>query len=340
MSNEPPSSPVASSDRVKSVAADLGFDRCGISQALPIGRADFLREWLSRGYGGTMGYLNRHVASRIDVRSWLPWARSVIVLALNYRQAPREKPADEPRGRVAMYAWGEDYHDVFREKLERMAVRLQAEFSIEAPDEAYAPRAPRIQVCVDTSAILERELAAAAGVGWIGKNTLVMHESLGSYFFLGELITDLELAPDAPALDHCGTCTRCLEACPTQAFVAPYFMDASRCISYLTIEHRSDIDPTLSTKTGDWLFGCDVCQEVCPHNRHAPETQEPRFRLSKKDADGDVDAVFPRLSDIDSWDRTAYERAVAGRATGRARIEMWKRNASLVREQCDPSHSS
>ncbi|MBX3394571.1 MAG: tRNA epoxyqueuosine(34) reductase QueG [Phycisphaerae bacterium] len=335
MSNEPPNSPVFRSNRVKAIAADLGFDRCGVTTASPIGRADFLREWLSRGYAGTMGYLHRHVESRIDVRSWLPWARSIIVVALNYRQAPREKPIDEPRGRVAMYAWGEDYHDVIREKLDRMAGRIQAEFFIDAPDTADLAIAPRVQSCVDTSAILERELAAVSGVGWIGKNTLVMHESLGSYFFLGELITDLELAPDSPAVDHCGTCTRCLEACPTQAFVAPYVMDASRCISYLTIEHRSEIDPTLSTRTGDWVFGCDVCQDVCPHNRHAPESHELRFRPPSQEAS--VDAAFPRLSDIDSWDRAAYERAVAGRATGRARLDMWKRNASLIHKQRDPS---
>jgi epoxyqueuosine reductase len=179
------------------------------------------------------------------------------------------------------------------------------------------------RVCVDTSAIVERELATAAGIGWIGKNTMLLHRSLGSFFVLGEIITDLELAPDPLEPDHCGTCTRCLAACPTAAFPQPYVMDASRCISYLTIEHRGEIDRDLAAKMGDWVFGCDACQAACPFNARAPETAEPRFCAT-------VDDAAPVLEDILSWDEAAYKSFVTGKATSRATLHMWKRNAEIA----------
>lgn len=307
-------------DRIKQAAAEIGFDRCGIAPAAEIPRAEFVREWLAKGFAGTMGYLHRHVESRVDVRAWLPSARSVIVVALNYGQPTPPKPdpgAPGPRGRVAMYAWGEDYHVVVREKLESLVARMREQLA--EPFEA--------KVCVDTSAIIERELAAMAGVGWIGKNTMVLHPSLGSYFFLGAIITDLALTPDAPEPDHCGTCTRCLEACPTQAFPQPYIMDARRCISYLTIEHRGEIEPELAAKMGDWVFGCDVCQEVCPYNREVRQTAEPRF------VPPSADAAWPVLEDIAAWDEAAYRRATDGKAMDRAKLEMWKRNSRIVEEK-------
>lgn len=298
---------------VKRIAADLGFERCGIAPAGPISHDDYFGEWLRQGRAGTMGYLHRHVESRLDVRHMLPAARSVIVVAMNYKQ-PEPVPADEkPRGRVAMYAWGEDYHVVIRDKLELMVSRLRADLG--EPFEARA--------CVDTSAIIEREYAAMAGVGWIGKNTLVMHQSLGSYFFLGVVVADLELVPDSPEPDHCGSCTRCLDACPTGAFPAAYQMDATRCISYLTIEHRGDIEPTLAPQMGDWIFGCDVCQAVCPHNRDAPTMKEPRFLAS-------AESARPALHDVLGWDEKLYANFVNGRATDRAKRLMWKRNATIA----------
>lgn len=243
----------------------------------------------------------------------LPVARSVIVVALNYKQ-PEPSPTDERhRGRVAMYAWGEDYHVVIRDKLELMVSQLRAELG--DPFEA--------RVCVDTSAIIEREYAVKAGVGWIGKNTLVMHQSLGSYFFLGVVVADLELLPDVPEPDHCGSCTRCLDACPTGAFPTAYQMDASRCISYLTIEHRGDIEPALAPQIGDWVFGCDVCQAVCPHNRDAPTMKEPRFL-------GSAESARPALHDVLGWDEALYAAYVEGRATDRAKRLMWKRNATIA----------
>lgn len=300
---------------VKRRAAEFGFDRCGVAPAAPIARSDYFRHWLAGGFAGTMGFLHRHADSRLDVRSWLPAARSVIVVALNYRQPEPSRPDDRPRGRVAMYAWGEDYHVVLREKLEGLLAAMRSEF----------PEPFEARVCVDTSAIIERELAAMAGIGWIGKNTMVMHQDLGSYFFLGEIMTDLDLAPDAPVADHCGSCTRCLDACPTKAFPRAYEMDARRCISYLTIEHRGPIDPVLAADMGGWVYGCDVCQQVCPYNRDAPMTDEARFA-------GTGESAMPALEEIEALDEASYRRLVAGKATERARLEMWKRNAAIARE--------
>jgi epoxyqueuosine reductase len=218
-----------------------------------------------------------------------------------------------------MYAWGEDYHVVLRDRLEALAAQMQT--ILDEPS--------RTHICVDTSAIVERELALAAGIGWIGKNTLVLHPSLGSLFVLGEIITDLPLAPDAPELDRCGTCTRCLDACPTAALIRPHVMDARRCIAYLTIEHRSDIEPDLAAKMDDWVFGCDVCQTVCPYNRRAPQTAEPRFTAT-------LDNAAPVLEDILAWDSPAHKAHVRGNATARASLAMWKRNAEIAHRNTAP----
>ncbi len=305
-------SPRHDSDTIKRLAAELGFDACGIAGAGPIRRADYLRDWLAAGRAGSMAYLHRHLESRVDLTSWLPWARSVIVVATRYDRAAPPMPLDRPRGRVAMYAWDADYHTVLRGRLETLLDRLRD--ALGSPLEA--------RICVDTAAIVERELAEAAGIGWVGKNTLVMNAAIGSTFFLGEIITDRPLAPDAPATDRCGRCTRCLDACPTGALTAPYQMDAGRCISYLTIEHRDDIDDNLAAEMNDWVFGCDECQTVCPHNRPRPgETVEPV----------DTDAAFPPLDEITDWDQSAYRHAVKGKAQSRAKLQMWQRNAEIAR---------
>lgn len=300
----------------KTAAIAVGFDLCGICTAGPIAHADYLRDWLAAGRSGTMRYLHNHVTSRVDLTTWLPWARSVIVVGLNYRQPAPEIPADDNRrrGNVAMYAWGEDYHVVMRDKLEQLSALLSERIGA-----AFQSR-----ICVDTAAVVERELAMAAGVGWIGKNTMAIHPRLGSFIFLGELVTDLEIAPDAPMADHCGSCTRCLDACPTDAFPAPYEMDARRCISYLTIEHRQDFDPELADKLGDWIYGCDDCQSVCPFNHWEVPSQEPRFRPI------DTSAAFPVLSEIVDADDATLRRAHKKRATRRAKPAMWRRNARAV----------
>jgi epoxyqueuosine reductase len=314
---------LARSALVKQLALEAGFDQCGIAQAGPIPRGEYLENWLASGRAGDMSYLHRHRASRIDVRAWLPWARSVIVVALNYHQPAPDRPDDSARGRVAMYAWGEDYHDVLRGKLEHLVADLRKRWH--EPFEA--------KVCADTSAITERELAAMAGLGWIGKNTLVLNKKLGSYFFLGEIVVELELSPDPPMTDHCGSCTRCLDACPTQAFPEPYEMDAGRCISYLTIEHRGEVDPALAAKMGDWVFGCDVCQEVCPFNRDARPTAEPRLVATS------VEAAWPRLDEIDEWVGKKYRDHVSDRAVERATKATWQRNARIARSNGDNRNS-
>jgi epoxyqueuosine reductase len=309
-------SPVELNLRIKALASSLGFQRCGIAEARSVRRADYVRVWLNSGRAGTMTYLQRNVELRLDPRQLLPGANSVIVTAMVYRQEPcaTEQPASTgPFGRVAMYAWGEDYHTVIRERLHEMVAALRREISV--PFEA--------RVCVDTAPVLERAWAEEAGVGWIGKNTLVMHEDLGSYLFLGSIVTTLDASPDPQAENRCGTCTACLEACPTSALPVPYQMDAARCISYLTIEHRGPIDPELAEKQGVWIFGCDLCQEVCPFNRHSPLTQEPRFSIR---------APGPRIpvEEVLSWTGPEHRRVTRGSATGRATEAMWKRNADIV----------
>lgn len=310
--------------RVKSLAERFGLAACGVARAEPIGRAGYVRDWIARGMAGEMTYLEKHAETMLDPGKLLPGARSVIVVAdVYHREMPEGElgsaagesgSADEPaRGRVAMYAWGEDYHRVVKEKLFGMADALRAE--VDPPFEA--------KVCVDTAPLIEREFAARAGIGWIGKNTLALSESLGSYFFLGAIVTTLEIAADEAAVDHCGSCTACLDACPTDAFPAPYQMDARRCISYLTIEHRSEIDPPLASKMGDWIFGCDDCQTVCPFNRKAPLTDEPRYDLDRAGASLELDAVR-------SWEIEDYRAALTRSAMKRAKLPMLKRNAEIA----------
>jgi len=299
---------------VKDVAASMGFERCGITRAEPIGRADYLASWLRAGNAGSMEYLHRNFAARANPAELLPGASSAVVVALLYHQLrPAGELDDRSRGRVAMYAWGDDYHDVLRSKLRRLVEQLHVE--IAEPFDA--------RICVDTAPIVERELAAAAGIGWISKNTMVLDSDLGSYFFLGVVLTTLELEPDAPVPDHCGSCTACLDACPTSAFPRPYQMDASRCISYLTIEHRGEISTPFQEMMGDWVFGCDVCQEVCPFNRHAPATREPRFAARSS-------VSTPVLDDMSSWTPEDYRRHVSGSAMSRAKRDMLHRNAEIA----------
>ncbi len=247
---------------IKSRALDLGFDRVAVGPATPPPNGEAFGRWLDAGYAGSMGYLARTRAERADPRRLLPGARSVVAVALSYAPAA---PAPEDWRPVACYAWGRDYHDVMRPKLAALAGSI---------DETAGPGV-RSRAAVDTSAVLERDLAARAGLGWTGKNTNVLSPELGSYFFIGIVLTTADLEPDAPQPDRCGTCTACLDACPTRAFVAPYVLDARRCISYLTIEHRGDIAAGLADDLGEWIFGCDVCQQVCPWNRKAPVTRQP-----------------------------------------------------------------
>ena len=306
-------------DQVRKLAEQAGFEAVGIALPGPITGAAYFNLWLDRGRQGEMDYLARTRDIRLDSRHLLEGARSIIVVADQY------KPADEPqenahsagkRGRIARYAWGRDYHRLLRKKLHRLADKLH-----ETIPEPFQSR-----VCVDTAPIVEREAAAAAGLGWIGKNTLALNPKLGSYFFLGEILTTLELVPSKPMTDHCGSCTRCLDACPTQAFIGPYKMDPTRCIAYLTIEHRTEIPADLQPKMGDWVFGCDVCQEVCPFNRKSPPTSEPGYQLSK---DRPL-PPRPLLEPILNWTDQDRQTQLKGSAMKRATKAMWQRNATIA----------
>lgn len=245
-----------------------------------------LGEWLGRGYQGGMSYLERNRDLRTDPRLLVPGARSVISLLYNYK--PTKDLADNGSYKVARYAYGEDYHQVLRDLLKTLLQRIREEIG-EVEGRGFTDSAP----------VMERQWAARAGLGWLGKNTLLLNRNLGSYFFIAELITDLELAYDGPVRDYCGTCTRCLDACPTKAFPQPGVLDASRCISYFTIELREAIPEGFEGRFDDWIFGCDICQEVCPWNRFARPHVQPRFQpnealvvMSKKDWEELGDVTF------------------------------------------------
>ncbi len=244
---------------ITAYAQSLGFSRVGVTTALPFEKEGVhLETWLAGGHHGEMDYLSADPAKRSDPKKILPNARSVIALAMNYYNEGQAQP------RVARYAWGKDYHKLIRKRLESLTRYM----------EALAPGV-ECRSMVDTGPFLERAAAQRAGLGFVGKNTMVITKGLGSWVFLASVVTSLELPTDAPDVRTCGTCRLCLDACPTQAFKAPYELDARKCIAYLTIESDKPVDPALADKTQDWLFGCDVCQEVCPHNTRVPPTPVP-----------------------------------------------------------------
>jgi epoxyqueuosine reductase len=255
---------------IKSRARTLGFDACGIAPATDLPELEFFSEWITRGYAGSMSFLERSADRRADVRRVLPSARTVIVTATVYNAARpySTETADRGQALIARYAWGDDYHDVIGARHDALLEWMRT--TAGAPFEARA--------YVDTGPVQERVYARHAGIGWIGKNTCVINEDLGSWVFLGAIITSLALDLDAPALDQCGTCTLCLDACPTQALVAPGVLDSTRCISYLTIEHRGALPEPLESGIGSHVYGCDICQEVCPYNAVAPTTDDPAWQ--------------------------------------------------------------
>jgi epoxyqueuosine reductase len=251
---------------IKKWSRELGFDHCGIARAVRLDEdARRLENWLQQGMQGTMHYMENHFDLRIDPSKLVPGARSVITLLLNYFPA-REQPAGAPR--VARYAYGEDYHDVIRHKLKELLGRIREEIG-EVEGRGF----------VDSAPVLERSWAVRSGLGWVGKNGNLLHRQAGSYFFIATLIVDLELDYDVPfAGDYCGTCRRCIDACPTEAILENKVVDGSKCISYFTIELKDQLIPdTMKDKFDDWIFGCDTCQEVCPWNRFSSATSEIAF---------------------------------------------------------------
>lgn len=344
---------------VQTLAESLGFALCGVAPAERSAYADHFARWLAEGRHGEMGYLADHAAVRVDPGQLVPGAEAVIVVADAYAAgegprgqgaegsgegdqvspgaqhlAPRPLDPSAPSGKIAKYAHGDDYHKTIKKRLHAMA---------DALGEAYPGHTFRSTV--DTAPIFERELATLAGLGWTGKHTLMIHPRHGSYFLLGTLVTTLPIAtserlgypaPLSPPTDHCGSCTRCIDACPTAAIASEgYSVDGTKCISYLTIEHRSAIDPALFAGMGDWVAGCDVCQDVCPHNRR---------RLSGTDPGAGGSTPLPihprytpsghgptlKLLDILHWTEDDRRRVLKGSALKRIKLDMWKRNALIA----------
>lgn len=298
--------------RLKERARALGFDPVGIATLGPVESYAAFERWIANGYEGEMAYLPRAGDKRADTRRPFEGVRSAIVVALDYGGRQRD-------GTVARYARGADYHDIMLARLDELHRWLEAETGKPIRGKAY----------VDTGPILERDLAQRAGLGWIGKNTMLINPKRGSFFFLGSLLVDLDLAADSPfEADHCGSCTRCLDACPTDAFVEPRVMDARRCISYLTIEHRSDIAPDLQPLIGEHLYGCDVCQSVCPWNvRFATELREPAFAANEAVGEKNAATLAREITAMTDAD---FATAFRGSPMKRAKLRGLKRNAAVV----------
>ena len=296
----------------KAHAFALGFDLAGVAELGPAETSALFEEWLDAGHAGTMAWLGRSLEKRRDTRRPVPGTTHALVVALDYG-------GREPSGPVARYARGDDYHEVMEAKLRELHARLERDAGRSIAGKPY----------VDTGPILERDLARRAGLGWFGKNTNLLNPRLGSFFFLGALVLDAALVPDAPfEKDHCGTCTRCIDACPTGAIVAPRRLDATKCISYLTIELKDEIPLALREKIGELIYGCDICQDVCPYNVKFAETLRvpafaPREFLAGKDA-----ATLAR--DVLALTQEEFSAAFKGSPKKRAKLRGLKRNAAVV----------
>jgi epoxyqueuosine reductase len=300
---------------MKRQALSLGFDAVGVAPIAPYPHADFFREWLARGWHGEMAYLDRNADKRLDPRQVMPDARSIVCLAKVYRtqDIPDEVRQRPSRGIISRYAWGDDYHDVLGAQARRLRDWIRQNGGEGADGRAY----------VDTGPVLEREAAMLAGLGWIGKNTMLLSRELGSYFFLAEIITNVAFEPDAPTTDHCGTCRRCLDACPTQAFPEPYVLDARRCISYLTIERKGAIPVEFREAIGNHVFGCDICQEVCPWNRKAPLADNAEYAPR----DG---LLAPKLVSLMGMDEEEFRRRFRASPVKRAKRRGLLRNVAVA----------
>ena len=300
---------------IKAQARALGFSLCGISPAGAFPELRFLREWLDRGYAGEMRYMERTADRRADVRNVLPGARSVVALATNYNvdRPYSVEQADPGRARISRYAWGADYHAVVGGRTEALLDWMRR-----ASPEPFEARP-----YVDTGPVQERVYAQRAGIGWIGKNSCLINAELGSWLFLSEIICTLPLETDPPALDQCGTCTLCLEACPTGAIVEPRAVDATRCLSYLTIEMRGELDAALRPEVGSHVYGCDICQDVCPWNAPAAVSDDPAWRPH-------AEFDQPRLTDLWRQPDAVLRPLVKGSAMAHAGVRSLRRNTAVA----------
>jgi len=299
------------SKKLKSLAKKEGFDLCGISRSSFLeNEADKLEKWLKNNYNGQMDYMSNHFDKRLDPGKLVPGARSVISLLYNYYTPIKQKDKNAPK--ISTYAYGEDYHFIIKRKLKELFKQMKEEFGdINA------------RVFVDSAPILEKAWAERSGLGWIGKHTNLINKKKGSFFFLAEIITDLELAPDSPATDHCGSCTMCIDACPTKAIIAPYVLDGSRCISYFTIELKDQIPNEFKGSFDNWMFGCDICQDVCPWNSFSKPHSEPLFE--PKD-----ELMNMSKADWKELTEETFKKVFKGSAVKRTKFDGLKRNIRFL----------
>jgi epoxyqueuosine reductase len=296
---------------IKDKALALGFDVAGVASLGPFPEAAFYSAWLESGYAGKMHYLERQKAARLQPASVLPAAKCVIVCGMNYNTAQPSTRFDRLRAWISRYAWGDDYHDTLKRKLDELARWIEASAR------------GRTKVYVDTGPLLERVYAKYAGVGWFGKNTCIINQRTGSWLFLGCILTDLDIEPDRPVPDRCGTCTRCIDACPTRAIVKPYVLDSRKCIAYTTIELRGGIPESDRSGVGHHLFGCDICQDVCPWNRKAPYSDNPAFQPRP-------DLVWPEIGRLLDLNEDDWRGLIRGTAMKRAKVKGLVRNLMVV----------
>ncbi len=308
---------------MKKRAIEEGFDLVGIAKADATTDAPRLHEWLEQGFAAEMAYMARNVALRSDPRELLPGCRSVIAVAMSYHV---DRPssiscADPKRAWVSRYAWGRDYHKLMKKRL----VRAGKWLAEQRPGSSW-------RACVDTAPILERSWAAAAGLGWIGKNTMLINRGLGSELFLGILLSTAELTPDEPTTAHCGRCTSCLDACPTQAFAEAGVLDARRCIAYLTVEHRSAIPDELHRLIAHNIAGCDICQEVCPWTKSAPVNLHPEFQPAGH-------RFRPYFEELLGLDEENYRTWREGSPMNRIGFKQFYRNVAIAKENAQATHA-
>lgn len=303
--------PQKHSELIKQIAKSYGFDFCGISKAEFLEKeAPRLENWLKQGFQGEMAYLENHFDKRLDPRLLVPGARTVVSMLYNYHP---ETEQSETGFKIAKYAYGEDYHVVVKDRCYGLLEELRKQIgSIDG------------RVFVDSAPVMERAWAEKSGLGWIGKHGLLINKSQGSNFFLAELIIDLECEPDGPIKDYCGTCTKCIDACPTMAILPDKTLNASQCISYLTIELKSAIDESFSGKMNDWIFGCDICQDVCPWNRFSKPHAESRFKP--------IEALRWSKVDWEQLEKEQFDRVFKFSAIQRTGLSGLKRNISFLKK--------
>ena len=303
--------------KIKQKAFEIGFHKIGIVRAEPLEReGERFKEWLAKSFHASMQWMEREPEKRADPRLIFPEAKSIVVVALNY-YTPHEHDESAEKGKVSRYAWGDDYHDVLKEKLRELL-----EFIKTVDDSAGG------KICVDTAPVMDKAWAVRAGLGWLGKHSNVITKEFGSWVFLGEILLNLELEYDTEIVeDHCGTCRKCLDACPTGAIVAPYVIDAEKCLSYATIELRSaDLPEQITKNLNNWLYGCDICQDVCPWNRFEKPTEEIRFEPRPGNVSPDLDEIITLSTEdyIEKFRRSPMKRT---------KLAGLKRNAEALRER-------